>query len=170
LRGLLFSHVGWLFVSDASSAQRYAPDLLRDRDLHRIGRLFPLLALSSLLLPFAIGYFTAGTLTGAITALVWAGLIRMALLHHVTWSVNSLCHTFGRRSHETGDRSTNLWVLAILSLGESWHNVHHAHPTWARHGARSGMIDPSARLIRLFERMGWATGVRWPRKPLAVSA
>jgi stearoyl-CoA desaturase (Delta-9 desaturase) len=168
-RGLLFSHVGWLFVSDASSAQRYAPDMLRDSDLNRIGRLFPLLALSSLLLPFAIGYAIAGTLTGAITFLVWAGLVRMALLHHVTWGVNSLCHTFGRRSHDTADRSTNLWAMAILSLGDSWHNVHHAHPTWARHGTCSGMIDPSARLIRLFEQIGWVTGVRWPREPLAIS-
>ncbi|HXW33053.1 MAG TPA: acyl-CoA desaturase [Acidimicrobiales bacterium] len=169
-RGLIFSHFGWLFVSDASNTQRYAPDLLRDRDLQRVGRLFPLLALSSLLLPFAIGYVLAGTATGAITALVWAGLVRMAFLHHITWGVNSLCHTFGRRSHETSDRSTNLWPLAIVSLGDSWHNVHHAHPTWARHGARPGMIDPSARLIRLFEQLGWATRVRWPRQSPVVSA
>jgi len=170
LRGLVFSHVGWLFVSDSSCPERYAPDMLRDRDLRRIGRLFPVLALASLALPFAIGYALAGTLTGAITALVWAGLVRMALLHHVTWGVNSLCHTFGRRSDETSDRSTNMWALAIPSLGDSWHNVHHAHPTWARHGARRGMIDPSARIIRLFEQMGWATKVRWPSEPATASA
>ena len=163
LRGLGFAHVGWLFVSDASNASRYAPDLLRDRDIQRIDRLFPLLALCSLAIPFGIGYALAGTLPGALTALLWAGLVRMALLHHVTWAVNSLCHSFGSRSHATNDRSTNLWVLALLSFGDSWHNVHHAHPSWARHGVRRGMIDPSARLIGLLERVGWVTKVRWPR-------
>jgi stearoyl-CoA desaturase (Delta-9 desaturase) len=80
----------------------------------------------------------------------------------MTWSVNSLCHTFGRRSDRTGDKSTNLWPLAIISLGDNWHNVHHAHPAWARHGARRGMVDPSAWVIRRFEQLGWATKVRWP--------
>jgi stearoyl-CoA desaturase (delta-9 desaturase) len=169
LRGLVFSHIGWLFVSDASSAERYAPDMLRDRDLQRIGRLFPIFAIASLAIPFGIGYALAGTLVGAVTALVWAGLVRMAVLHHVTWSVNSLCHTFGRRTNETADRSTNMWPLAIISLGESWHNIHHAHPSWARHGARPGMIDPSALHIRAFERLGWVTKVRWPVDPLPVS-
>jgi len=166
LRGLAFSHIGWLFVSDASSAERYAPDMLRDRDLQRIGRLFPLLAVVSLAIPFGIGYALAGTWVGAVTALVWAGLVRMAVLHHVTWSVNSLCHTFGRRTNETSDQSTNVWPLAVISFGESWHNIHHAHPSWARHGARPGMVDPSAFLIRLFERAGWATKVRWPVKQI----
>ena len=169
LRGLAFSHVGWLFVSDASSAARYAPDMLRDRDIQRIDRLFPVLAVASLALPLGIGYLLSGTLAGALTALLWAGLVRMALLHHVTWSVNSLCHTFGRRPEGTADRSSNLWALAVVSLGDSWHNVHHAHPSWARHGARPGMIDPSAWLIRRFERLGWATRVRWPTVPATVS-
>jgi stearoyl-CoA desaturase (Delta-9 desaturase) len=162
LRGLAFSHVGWLFVSDASSAERYAPDTLRDRDLRRIGSLFPLFAVASLAIPFGIGYSLAGSWVGALSALVWAGVVRTAVLHHVTWSVNSICHVFGRRSIEVNDRSTNVAVLSVLSLGESWHNIHHAHPSWARHGALHGMIDPSARLIRIFEAMGWARSVRWP--------
>jgi stearoyl-CoA desaturase (delta-9 desaturase) len=87
------------------------------------------------------------------------------VLHHVTWSVNSICHVFGRRTAEVNDRSTNVWPLAIVSFGESWHNIHHAHPSWARHGAGRGMIDPSARLIRIFESLGWATKVRWPNVP-----
>jgi stearoyl-CoA desaturase (delta-9 desaturase) len=162
LRGLAFSHVGWLFVSDASSAERYAPDILRDRDLRRIGKLFPLFALASLAIPFGIGYSLAGSWVGAVSALVWAGFVRLTVLHHVTWSVNSICHVFGRRTAEIKDRSTNVWILAILSLGESWHNIHHAHPSWARHGAQRGMVDPSARLIRIFELLGWARRVRWP--------
>ena len=170
VKGLAFSHVGWLFTSDTSSAERYAPDLLRDRDLQRIGRLFPLMALASLAIPFGIGYAISGSWVGALTALVWAGLVRMALLHHVTWSVNSLCHTFGRRSDRTSDHSTNLWPLAILSLGDNWHNVHHAHPAWARHGAHRGMVDPSAWMIRRFEQLGWATRVRWPVSGVDLSA
>jgi len=162
LRGLAFAHVGWLFISDASSAKRYAPDMLKDKDLQRVAQLFPVLAVLSFAIPFGIGYALTRTLTGAIIALVWAGLVRMALLHHVTWGVNSLCHTFGRRPYETKDKRTDIWVLALVSLGDSWHNVHHAHPSWARHGALRGQIDPSAALIRLFERMGLATRVRWP--------
>jgi stearoyl-CoA desaturase (delta-9 desaturase) len=161
-RGLVFSHVGWLFVSDASNAERYAPDMLRDRDLRRIGRLFPVFALASLGIPFGIGYILAGTWVGAVSAFVWAGVVRMTLLHHVTWSINSICHVFGRQTDDVKDKSTNVSVLAVLSLGESWHNIHHAHPSWARHGARRGMIDPSARLIRIFECFGWVTRVRWP--------
>lgn len=168
IKGLVFAHVGWLFVSDASSAGRYAPDLLRDRDLQRVDRLFPVLAAASLAIPFGAGYLLAGTVAGALSALVWAGLVRMALLHHVTWGINSLCHTFGRQTHDTGDHSTNMWALAIVSLGESWHNIHHARPTWARHGARRGMMDPSARLIRVFELLGWVTRVRWPSPAVAA--
>lgn len=162
LRGLAFSHIGWLFVSDASCARRYAPDMLRDRDLRRIGKLFPVFALASLAVPFGIGYGLAGTWAGAVSALIWAGLVRMTALHHVTWSVNSICHVFGRRAVQGKDRSTNVWVLAAVSLGESWHNIHHAHPSWARHGARRGMVDPSARVIRIFESLGWVSRVRWP--------
>ena len=162
LRGLAFSHVGWLFTSDASDVGRDAPDMQRDRDLQRIGNLFPLLALASLSIPFGIGYALSGSWVGAIMALVWAGLVRMAVLHHVTWSAGLLCHTFGRRSELTSDKSTNLWPLAVLSLGDNWHNVHHAHPSWARHGAHRGMVDPSAWLIKLFERRGRAARVHWP--------
>jgi stearoyl-CoA desaturase (delta-9 desaturase) len=162
VRGLAFSHVGWLFVSDASRLERYAPDMLKDRDLVRVGKLFPLLALASLAVPFGIGYAISGSWAGAVTALLWAGLVRMAVLHHMTWSVNSLCHTFGKRSNVTTDQSTNLWPLAIVSFGDAWHNVHHAHPAWARHGAYRHMLDPSAWIIARFEQWGWATRVRWP--------
>jgi stearoyl-CoA desaturase (delta-9 desaturase) len=161
-RGLIYAHVGWLFVSDATCVDRYAPDIAGDRDLQRISRWFPGFALISLFLPALLGYALAGTLSGAVTAFVWAGLLRMTLLHHVTWSVNSICHTFGNRRYSTKDYSTDVAILAVLSLGESWHNGHHAHPAWARHGAEQGQLDISAEIIRLFERAGWATKVRWP--------
>lgn len=162
VRGFAFAHVGWLFRSDPTSSEHFAPDLLSDRDLVIISRLFPLLAIISLALPFALGWGMSGTVGGAVTALVWAGLVRMALLHHMSWSVNSVCHMFGRRPFKSRDRSTNFAPLAILSMGESWHNFHHACPSSARHGALPHQVDPSAGLIRLFERAGWATHVRWP--------
>lgn len=165
MRGLFHAHCGWVFKPDITPAERFAPDLLGDRDIVAVNRLFPVLAIVSFALPFGIGWAISGTLAGAITALIWAGLIRMAVLHHVTWSINSICHMFGKRPFETKDRSTNFAPLAILSLGESWHNFHHAHPSAARHGALPHQIDLSATLIRVFERLGWATSVRWPAVP-----
>jgi stearoyl-CoA desaturase (Delta-9 desaturase) len=162
LRGFLHAHCGWIFSPDFTPADRFARDLLADRDLVTMNRLFPVFAVLSLGVPFALGWAMSGTLAGAASALIWAGLLRMALLHHVTWSVNSVCHTFGKRPFTTKDRSTNFAPLALLSLGDSWHNFHHAHPGAARHGALRYQIDPSALLIRAFERLGWATRVRWP--------
>lgn len=162
-RGFVHAHLGWLFKSDDTAAGRFAPDLLRDRDLVVISRLFPLLAVASLILPFGLGWLLSGrTLVGGLTALVWGGLVRMMLLHHVTWSVNSVCHMFGRRTFAVKDESRNFAPLAVLSMGESWHNFHHSSPASARHGALPGQLDSSAALIRFFERAGWATKVRWP--------
>ena len=165
VRGFLHAHVGWLFASDSTSPERYAADLIRDRDVRRIDRLFPLWAFTSLALPFVLGWLWSGSLVGGVTAFVWAGLLRMALLHHVTWSVNSICHMFGRRPFRTEDRSRNVAVLSVVSMGESWHNLHHAYPSSARHGVGRGQMDSSARLIRWFERVGWATNVQWPTAP-----
>jgi stearoyl-CoA desaturase (Delta-9 desaturase) len=162
LRGLGWAHVGWLFSTDTTSVRRFAPDALDDRDLVILSRLFPVFAVASLALPFALGWLLAGTLGGALTALVWAGVVRMALLHHVTWSINSICHMFGSRRFRTTDSSRNFPGLALLSFGESWHNFHHARPSSARHGALRHQIDSSAAIIRVFEWLGWATQVRWP--------
>jgi stearoyl-CoA desaturase (delta-9 desaturase) len=162
LRGFVHAHCGWIFSPDFTPTERFARDLLADRDLVMVNRLFPVFAILSLGAPFALGWAMSGTLPGAVSALIWAGLLRMALLHHVTWSVNSVCHTFGKRPFVTKDRSTNFAPLALLSLGDSWHNFHHAHPSAARHGALRHQIDPSAMLIRTFERLGWVRGVRWP--------
>ena len=162
LRRFGHAHLGWLFRVDDTSAARFAPDLLRDRDAVVLTRLFPFFAIASLVLPFLAGLLLSGTWRGAISAFVWAGLVRMALLHHATWSINSICHLIGRRPYATSDRSGNVAALALLSMGESWHNLHHALPASARHGVGRWQIDSSARLIRLFERLGWATKVRWP--------
>jgi stearoyl-CoA desaturase (delta-9 desaturase) len=162
LKGFVWAHVGWLFSSDSTDATRFAPDLRRDPDLVLIDRLFPVLAVSSLVIPFFVGWMLYGTLAAAFAAFFWAGLIRMAVLHHVTWSVNSICHLSGRRPFITSDQSTNFAPLALLSFGESWHNFHHSSPASARHGALPHQVDLAARLIRLFESAGWATKVRWP--------
>jgi stearoyl-CoA desaturase (delta-9 desaturase) len=127
-----------------------------------VNQLFPLWCLVSLAIPFGIGWLFGG-LAGGLTALLWAGGVRIFLLHHVTWSINSLCHTWGRRPFATTDRSTNIAVLAVITFGESWHNGHHAFPRSARHGILRHQCDSSATVIRTFERVGWATDVHWPR-------
>jgi stearoyl-CoA desaturase (delta-9 desaturase) len=161
-KGLLYAHCGWLLNREITNKARFAPDLVADRGIRVVDRLFlPLIALS-LLAPAVIGGLVTGSWKGALTGFFWAGLVRMALLHHVTWSVNSICHVVGERPFASKDKATNFWPLAILSFGESWHNSHHADPTSARHGVLRGQIDPAARLIWLFEKAGWVRDVRWP--------
>src|SRR6266536_352040 len=161
-KGLLYAHMGWMFNPNRTSQQRFCPDLVADPDMRRISRFFPALVAVSLLLPAAIGGGGSMSWKGALTAFFWASLIRVAALHHVTWSINSVCHTFGEESFEVRDKSRNVAWLAIASFGESWHNLHHADPTCARHGALKGQIDPGARLIWALEKLGLAYDVRWP--------
>ncbi len=164
LRGLFHSHFGWMFRDDPTPVGRYAPDLLADPVMRAVSAAFPALCVASLAIPFAAGWAIGGSFRAALLALLWAGLVRVCLLQHVTWSVNSLCHVFGRRPYLTRkfDRATNLWPLALLSFGESWHNLHHSDPTCARHGVGRAEIDMSAAVIGIFERLGWVTDVRWP--------
>jgi stearoyl-CoA desaturase (delta-9 desaturase) len=170
-RGFWHAHMGWLFGRDKTNIDRFAPDLAADRDMRVVDRLFPLWVVTSLLLPPLLGGLITLSWWGALTAFLWAGLARISFQHHVTWSVNSVCHMIGERPFTSRDRSANFWPLAILSMGESWHNTHHADPTSARHGAQRGQIDISARVIWLFEKLGWAWNVRWPTaKRLAALA
>ena len=161
-RGFWHAHMGWLFDRDKTNARRFAPDLLADRDIAAVDRQFVLLTAVSLGVPALLGGLLSWSWWGALTAFLWGGLVRVGLLHHVTWSINSICHMAGRRPFGTRDRSANVWWLAVLSFGESWHNLHHADPTCARHGVKRGQIDMSARLIWLFEKFGWVHSVRWP--------
>jgi stearoyl-CoA desaturase (delta-9 desaturase) len=162
IRGFWHSHMGWILDRDRTNARRFAPDLLADRDVTAVDRLFIPLTLVSLGLPAVLGGLVTWSWWGALTALFWAGLVRVGVLHHVTWSINSICHMVGDRPFAARDRSANVWWLAVLSFGESWHNLHHADPTCARHGVKRGQLDISARVIWLFERLGWAHSVRWP--------
>ncbi|TDD77667.1 acyl-CoA desaturase [Actinomadura rubrisoli] len=161
-KGLAWAHYGWLFDANRTSKPRFAKDLLSDRDMTRIHRWFPGLVAVSFLLPAAIGGLVTMSWLGFFTALFWAGFVRITLVQHVTWSINSICHTFGKEEFEVRDKSRNVWWLAIPSLGESWHNLHHSDPTCARHGVLKGQVDISARIIWAFEKAGWAYDVRWP--------
>jgi stearoyl-CoA desaturase (delta-9 desaturase) len=155
LRGLFHAHMGWLFVhTQRGSRERFAPDLLADPVIRFVDRTFLLWAVLGLLLPSALGWLIGGTPLAAATGLLWGGLVRVFFLHHVTYSINSLCHVFGRRDFETNDRSRNLALIAIPSLGEAWHNNHHAFPASAIHGLGRWQLDLSALVIRALERLG----------------
>jgi stearoyl-CoA desaturase (Delta-9 desaturase) len=155
LRGLLHAHVAWLFVhTERGSKQRFAPDLLGDPVIRFVDRTFFLWAILGLAIPFGLGVALGGTVGAGLTALLWGGGVRVFLLHHVTYSVNSLCHTFGRQPFSTKDESRNLTWLALPTLGEAWHNNHHAFPTSAEHGLRRRQLDPSALVIGALERLG----------------
>ncbi|MFI0445507.1 acyl-CoA desaturase [Actinomadura sp. 6N118] len=162
-KGLLHAHVGWMFGAGKVSGERYAPDILADRYIMRISRLFPVWAALSLALPAVAGGFWSMSWAAALSAFFWGGLVRVCVLHHLTWSINSVSHVMGARPFRTRDRATNIWPLAVLAMGE-FHNTHHAHPTLARAGVDRGQLDSSARLIQLFESLGWAYDVHWPRQ------
>jgi stearoyl-CoA desaturase (Delta-9 desaturase) len=163
-KGLWHAHMGWMFSRELSNRARFAPDLMADKDINRLDKLFPLLVVFSTLGPAAIGGLVTWSWEGALTAFFWASLVRVSLLHHTTWSINSICHAFGERPFKSRDRATNVWWLAIISMGESWHNLHHAEPTAARHGVLRGQIDSTARVIWVLEKLRLATEVRWPTR------
>jgi stearoyl-CoA desaturase (Delta-9 desaturase) len=161
LRGLWHAHAGWLTKTQGRADwKRYARDLYEDPAMRRIGRRFPMLVGLSLLLPTLAGFVLHGfTLEGAIRGYIWGGLVRIFLIHHVTWSINSICHFFGSRRFDVSDHSTNVGLLAIPSLGESWHHNHHAFPRSARHGLRWYEVDLSALVILALQRLGLAWNV-----------
>jgi stearoyl-CoA desaturase (Delta-9 desaturase) len=160
LKGLMHAHVGWLFVHDQRAARkRYAPDLLADPVIRMIDRTFVLWAVLGFGIAFGLGVAIGGSVVAGLTAMLWGGAVRLFLLHHVTYSINSICHVFGRRRFNTSDHSRNVFWLAIPSFGESWHNNHHAFPTSARHGLGRWQIDPSAMVIRALEACGLAWDV-----------
>ncbi len=161
LAGLWHAHVGWLMETQGQADwKRYASELYEDPAMRKIGRRFPLLVALSLLVPTVAGYVLDGfTVRGAILGLIWGGLVRIFFVHHITWSVNSICHFFGSRRFDVDDQSTNVGWLAVLSLGESWHHNHHAFPRSAYHGLRWWEVDLSGLIISGMERVGLAWNV-----------
>src|SRR3954469_10923615 len=161
LGGLWHAHTGWLLETQGQADwKKYAKDLYEDPAMRTIGKRFPWLVLASLLIPTALGFVLHGfTWEGALRGYVWGGLVRIFLVHHVTWSVNSVCHYFGKRRFDIEDRSTNVFWLALPSLGESWHHNHHAFPRSARHGLKRSEIDVSALIISGLAKVGLARDV-----------
>ena len=160
LRGLWHAHVGWLFRHQGRAMHaRHAADLIEDRGMRAISDAFlPLVALS-LAIPFGLGWLLTGSAAGALTGFLWGALVRIFFVHHVTWSINSVCHFYGRRRFATADHSTNVFWLAPVTLGESWHHNHHAFPRAAIHGLRWWELDLSGLVIRLMKRAGLAWNV-----------
>jgi stearoyl-CoA desaturase (delta-9 desaturase) len=162
LRGLIHAHVGWLFENQGQADWRvYARELYEDPVMRRINRLFPLWAILSVAIPAALGGLWHGSWEGVLRGAVWGGLVRIFFVHHVTWSVNSICHFFGKRRFEVEDKSTNVAILALPSFGEAWHHNHHAFPRSASHGLSrfERALDPSNWVITTMERLGLAWNV-----------
>jgi stearoyl-CoA desaturase (delta-9 desaturase) len=177
LRGLTHAHVGWVFSDmQVANESRYAKDLIEDPLVRFVDQTFVIWVIAGLAAAFGMGAALTGTVDGALKALLWGGAARIFLMHHATFSINSLCHYFGRRDYDTGDQSRNLAWLAIPTWGEAWHNNHHAFPTSYRHGFRRWQIDPSAGVIRALELLGVARDVvrvdpeRRGRKALAPAS
>jgi stearoyl-CoA desaturase (delta-9 desaturase) len=157
VKGLWHAHVGWLFESvGTAERERFAPDLVKDKLMRAMDKLFAVWVVLGFAIPFALGWIVGGGIGTALTALLWGGFVRVFLLHHVTWSINSICHFVGRRRFEVDDESRNVFWLAPLSMGEAWHHNHHAFPTSAYHGLRfwERMADPTGLLISALERLG----------------
>jgi len=162
IKGALHSHLGWLFTFAGTNQKRYVPDLLADRGLRFINSTFVLWVALGLIVPGVIGGLVTMSWWGAFLGFLWGGLVRICLLHHVTWSVNSVCHIWGRAPYESRDHSRNNAIFGVLALGEGWHNNHHAFPTSARHGLEWWQFDLTYVLIRAMEAVGLARRIRLP--------
>jgi stearoyl-CoA desaturase (delta-9 desaturase) len=160
LRGLFHAHMGWLFIhTERANRQRYTPDLLKDPVIAWVDKTFVVWVVAGLAFPFGLGWLIGGSIDTALTGLLWGGAVRMLVLHHVTYSINSLCHFFGRRRFDVDDESRNLAWLSVFSFGESWHHNHHAFPTSAAHGLKWYEFDISAQIIRGMKRLGWVSEI-----------
>jgi len=160
LKGLWHAHMGWLFDTHGrAAARKYARDLMEDPGMRWINRNFLGIVLLGLLIPFGLGYAIDGTLAGALTGMLWGGFVRIFMLHHVTWSINSVCHFFGTRRFDLEDQSTNVLWLALPSMGESWHHNHHAFPRAAVHGLRWWEVDITGTIIRAMRTLKLAWNV-----------
>jgi stearoyl-CoA desaturase (delta-9 desaturase) len=168
VKNLFHAHMGWFFAEEKTRIRRFAPDLLADGMLRRIDALYLVWVVLSFALPFAIGGLVTGSLRGALTGLLFGGLVRIFLIHHVTWSINSICHFHGSQPYRTRDRSRNVAWLAIFSLGESWHNNHHAFPTAAVHGFDRHQLDPSGVLVRILAAVGALSELKMPTETQRV--
>ncbi|MFI0817418.1 acyl-CoA desaturase [Streptomyces sp. NPDC021098] len=164
LRGLWHGHVGWLFSVRRQDWSKRAPDLVRDRLVMRLNQYYLVWVLAGLALPTLLGWLFTGSVRGALGGFLWGGLARIFLLDHVTWGVNSVGHTLGNRPYRTRDNSRNVAPFAVLSVGGSWHNNHHARPSLAHNRHGLWQIDPTGAVIRVFDALGLVSGARYPEQ------
>ena len=162
IRGFWHAHIGWAFKPDAVGLDHYAKDIGKNPVLRVSSAMFPVWVVLGLLIPTVLGGVLTLSWSGALLGLIWGGLVRVFLVHHVTWSVNSICHLWGHRKHAAGDHSRNNVLFGILAMGEGWHNNHHAYPTSARHGLAWWQIDVSWYVIRAMAMVGLAWKVKLP--------
>ena len=160
--GLWHAHTGWLFGDDQSDPEEWTPDLVADRDIVRISNAFPWFGLVTFVLPPIIGGLVTWSIGGAVSAFLWGSLVRIFLLHHVTWSINSICHFYGREAYQARDESKNVWSLSPFSFGESWHNNHHAFPWSARLGLKFWQVDAGWYVIRALRAFRLVRDVKVP--------
>lgn len=171
LAGMWHAHVGWIFEPDPENIRRSVKDLVADPVLMRINNWFAVWVALGLILPAGVGYACTGSWWGALSGFLWGGLVRVFVMHHVTWSINSVCHVWGTRPFDSRDESRNNFPIALISFGEGWHNNHHAFPTSARHGLKWWQIDISYIFIRMMQLVGLAWDVRVPpRSAMAAKA
>jgi stearoyl-CoA desaturase (delta-9 desaturase) len=170
LRGFWHAHLGWLFKSDPADLDRYVKDLAQIPSVRVVSALFPLWIVLGLVVPAALGGVLSGTWSGVLLGFVWGGLVRVFLVHHVTWSVNSVCHLWGKQPYPEKDHSRNNFLFGVLAMGEGWHNNHHAFPTSARHGLRWWQVDVSYYIIRFLALIGLAWKIRLPQGKVAVAS
>jgi stearoyl-CoA desaturase (delta-9 desaturase) len=162
LKGLWYSHCGWLFTRDNPKLASYIPDLMKSKTLTWVSNTFTIWVVIGLLIPTVLGGVLTMSWTGALFGFVWGGLARIFLVHHVTWSINSVCHLWGSQPYRSHDESRNNVIFGVLAMGEGWHNNHHAFPTSARHGLAWWQVDLSYYIIRGMEILGLAWQVRVP--------
>jgi stearoyl-CoA desaturase (delta-9 desaturase) len=162
LRGMWHAHLGWIFRPKPLDLPRYVKDLNERPTFRVLNHLFFVWVGVGLLIPAAIGGLITQSWSGAFWGFVWGGLVRVLLVHHVTWSINSVCHIWGRRPYKSGDESRNNFLFGVLALGEGWHNSHHAFPTSARHGLRWWQPDVSYWVIRALAALGLAWNLKLP--------
>lgn len=168
LHGLWHAHLGWMFAPKPPDLQRYVKDLRQSKLLLLVSQLFPLWVAVGLLIPAALGWLLVGSVSGAWTGFIWGGLVRILFVHHVTWSINSVCHVWGQQPYASQDQSRNNALFGIFGLGEGWHNTHHAFPTSARHGLQWWQIDVSYWVIRTLELLRLAWNVKLPSRAALV--
>lgn len=162
LAGLLYAHVGWMLISKVTNPIRFSKDLIKDQDIRIISKYYYGIVLAGILIPGVIAYSVYGTMASFIEGAIWGGLVRMFIVHHITWALNSFAHVIGKQDYKTGDFSRNIAVLSVISMGESWHNNHHAFPKSALFGVGKWQPDPGYWLIKLLEKLNLISGVRMP--------